>query len=243
MLAAVACWAGCRSTAPDAVGVQGATAPGPRVGRDLLGVQADPADQQRRVRGPPVRAVLRDRDLGIGIARAALGDSARTGTGPSPWRYRGHYSGLGECGCPFVTVAPQSLPGDDGRVRDPSESSHLQQAAQPGGSAAAGVVVIEITKQTFCSDVVQRSHATLVILYLWAKWCWPCHQLGPVLEKLAAESGGQWVLAKVDIDANPQLKAALQVQRIPMVAAVADGQLVDGFFGAMPEAPLRQWLG
>jgi putative thioredoxin len=105
------------------------------------------------------------------------------------------------------------------------------------------VVVIEITKQTFYSDVVQRSHATLVILYLWAKWCWPCHQLGPVLEKLAAESGGQWVLAKVDIDANSQLKAALQVQRIPMVAAVADDQLVDGFFGAMPEAPLRQWLG
>jgi thioredoxin-like negative regulator of GroEL len=139
-------------------------------------------------------------------------------------------------------MAPQSLPGDDGRVRDPSESSHLRQAAQPGGSAA-GMAVIEITKQTFYCDVVQRSHATLVILYLCAKWCRPCHQLGPVLEKLAAESGGHWVLAKVDIDANPQLKAALQVQRIPMVAAVADGQLVDGFFGAMPETPLRQWLG
>jgi thioredoxin-like negative regulator of GroEL len=127
-------------------------------------------------------------------------------------------------------------------VRDPSESSHRQQAAQPCGSAAAGGVVIEITAQTFYSEVVQRSHATPVLVYLWAKWCVPCQQLGPVLEKLAAESGGQWVLAKVDIDANPQLKAALQVRRIPMVAAVIDGQLVDGFFDAMPEAPLREWL-
>lgn len=127
-------------------------------------------------------------------------------------------------------------------MRDPRESSHLPQAAQPGGSAAAGRVAIEVTEQTFYSDVVHRSHATPVILYLWAKWCTPCIQLGPVLEKLAAEAGGQWFLAKVDIDADPKLKAALQVQRIPMVAAVANSQLVDAFFGAMPEAPLRQWL-
>jgi putative thioredoxin len=64
-----------------------------------------------------------------------------------------------------------------------------------------------------------------------------------VLEKLAAEAGGQWILAKVDVDANPQLSAALQVQSIPMVVAVIGGQLVDGFLGAMPEGQVRQWIG
>jgi putative thioredoxin len=63
-----------------------------------------------------------------------------------------------------------------------------------------------------------------------------------VLEKLAAEAGGQWILAKVDVDANPQLSAALQVQSIPMVVAVVGGQLVDGFLGAMPEGQVRQWI-
>jgi len=78
---------------------------------------------------------------------------------------------------------------------------------------------------------------------LWAEWCGPCKQLSPVLEKLAAEADGQWILAKVDVDANPQLSAALQVQSIPMVVAVIGGQLVDGFLGAMPEAQVRQWIG
>ena len=82
-----------------------------------------------------------------------------------------------------------------------------------------------------------------MILDLWAEWCGPCKQLSPVLEKLANEAAGDFVLAKVDIDANPQLRAALQVQSIPMVMAVAGGQVVDGFLGAMPEAQVRQWIG
>ena len=82
-----------------------------------------------------------------------------------------------------------------------------------------------------------------MIIDLWADWCGPCKQLSPVLEKLAAEADGKWILAKVDVDANPQLAAALQVQSIPMVVAVIGGQLVDGFLGAMPEAQVRQWLG
>ncbi|MGH3235823.1 MAG: thioredoxin family protein, partial [Streptosporangiaceae bacterium] len=124
------------------------------------------------------------------------------------------------------------------------QAAQSQSQSQDGGSAAAGGgVVIEVTEETFNTDVVERSRATPVIMDLWAEWCGPCKQLSPVLEKLAAEAGGQWILAKVDVDANPQLSAALQVQSIPMVVAVLGGQLVDGFLGAMPEAQVRQWIG
>ena len=125
------------------------------------------------------------------------------------------------------------------------DSLRQQQAAQSGGSAAAGGVVVNVTEKTFNTDVVRRSRTTPVIIYLWAKWCGPCKQLGPVLEKLAAEAGGQWILAKVDIDANPQLSTALKVQELPMVVAVAGGQLaggqlVDGFLGVIPESRTRR---
>ena len=119
-----------------------------------------------------------------------------------------------------------------------------QSPSQPGAPAAAdGGLVIDVTEETFNTDVVERSRTTPVIMDLWAEWCGPCKQLSPVLEKLAAEADGQWILAKVDVDANPQLSAALQVQSIPMVVAVLGGQLVDGFLGAMPEAQVRQWIG
>ena len=118
-----------------------------------------------------------------------------------------------------------------------------QQAAQSGGSAEpSGGAVIEVSEQTFNSDVVERSRTVPVIVDLWADWCGPSKQLSPVLEKLAVEADGQWILAKVDVDANPQLSAALQVQSIPMVVAVIGGQLVDGFLGAMPEGQVRQWI-
>ena len=103
-----------------------------------------------------------------------------------------------------------------------------QQAAHAsasGDQAGAGpATVIDVTDQTFNVDVVDRSRSVPVILDLWAEWCGPCKQLSPILEKLAAEADGAWVLAKVDVDANPQLSAALQVQSIPMVVAVIAGQ-------------------
>jgi len=99
-----------------------------------------------------------------------------------------------------------------------------------------------VTEATFETDVLERSRTVPVIMDLWAEWCGPCKQLSPVLERLAGEAAGAWVLAKVDVDANPQLSAALQVQSIPMVLGVIGGQLAPGFLGAMPEAQVRQWL-
>ncbi len=117
-----------------------------------------------------------------------------------------------------------------------------QQAAQSPG-AGESAFVIEVTDATFNTDVVARSQSVPVIIDLWADWCEPCKQLGPVLEKLADEAAGAWILAKVDVDANPQLGAALQVQSIPMVVAVIGGQLVDAFLGVQPEAQVKAWIG
>src|ERR1700759_800829 len=122
------------------------------------------------------------------------------------------------------------------------QAAQRRQTAQAGTDGDGGSAVIDVTEETFNSDVVERSRTTPVIIDLWAEWCGPCKQLSPVLEKLAGEADGQWVLAKVDVDANPRLAQALQVQSIPMVVAVIGGQLVAGFLGALPEAQVKQWI-
>ena len=118
-----------------------------------------------------------------------------------------------------------------------------QRAAEQGPAAGGQAAnIIDVTDESFNTDVVARSRNVPVVLDLWAEWCGPCKQLSPILEKLATEANGAFVLAKVDVDANPQLSAALQVQSIPMVVAVVAGQIADGFMGAMPESQVREWL-
>src|SRR5215468_10609195 len=115
-------------------------------------------------------------------------------------------------------------------------------AAPRAAASSGGVTVIDVTDATFQSEVVERSLQTPVVIDLWAEWCEPCKQLSPVLEKLAVEGDGAWVLAKVDVDANQRLAQMFRVQSIPMVYAVVGGQPVDAFTGVVPEAQLRQWL-
>ncbi|MFY9862329.1 MAG: tetratricopeptide repeat protein [Trebonia sp.] len=117
------------------------------------------------------------------------------------------------------------------------------RAAETGESGSeASAFVFDVTEETFNTDVAERSRTTPVIVDLWADWCGPCKQLSPVLEKLANEAAGAWVLAKIDVDANPRLAQAFQAQSIPMVVAIIGGQMVDAFLGAMPESQVSQWL-
>ncbi|HET6191433.1 MAG TPA: tetratricopeptide repeat protein [Trebonia sp.] len=118
------------------------------------------------------------------------------------------------------------------------------RAAETGesGSGEASAFVFDVTEETFNTDVAERSRTTPVIVDLWADWCGPCKQLSPVLEKLADEAAGAWVLARIDVDANPRLAQAFQAQSIPMVVAIVGGQMVDAFLGAMPESQVSQWL-
>jgi len=121
-----------------------------------------------------------------------------------------------------------------------AEAAGAGDGAPAGGPASA--YVIDVTEETFNDDVVLRSRTTPVIVDLWADWCGPCKQLSPVLERLAEAAGGAWILARIDVDANPRLAQAFQAQSIPMVVAIIGGQMADAFAGAMPEAQVKQWL-
>lgn len=124
-------------------------------------------------------------------------------------------------------------------VKARSEAAARAAEAPP---PVAGSLVVDVTEETFQAEVLDRSFQVPVLIDLWADWCQPCKQLSPVLERLANDSGGQWVLAKIDVDANPRISQALQVQSIPSVFAVLGGQLVPGFQGALPEAQVREFI-
>ena len=103
-------------------------------------------------------------------------------------------------------------------------------------------VAIDVTDQTFPADVVERSMKTPVVVDLWAPWCGPCRQLGPIIEKAVDDTDGAVVLAKVNVDENPQISQAFQVQGIPAVYALKDGKVVDGFVGAQGEAAVAAFV-
>jgi putative thioredoxin len=111
-----------------------------------------------------------------------------------------------------------------------------------GRSAASGQYAIDVTDATFQKDVAERSLSVPVVIDFWADWCQPCKQLTPILEKLADEYAGKFVLARIDIDANQQIAQAMGIQSIPLVAAALRGQLVPLFQGAQPEAQVRAAL-
>ena len=102
--------------------------------------------------------------------------------------------------------------------------------------------VFDATTATFEAEVLQKSLEVPVLVDFWATWCGPCKTLGPILEKLAAEYNGAFVLAKVDVDQEQQIAAAFQIRSVPTVFLVKGGQLVDGFPGALPEGQLREFL-
>jgi putative thioredoxin len=141
-------------------------------------------------------------------------------------------------------AAEQTASGDGAPTNaspaTPTNGANRPPAAQ--GPGADSALIIDVTEATFQSDVLERSLSIPVIIDFWAEWCEPCKQLSPLLEKLAVEADGAWILAKIDVDANPRIAQAFRVQGIPMVFAVVGGQPVDAFTGVVPESQLRPWI-
>ncbi|WP_327326149.1 tetratricopeptide repeat protein [Streptomyces sp. NBC_01210] len=130
-----------------------------------------------------------------------------------------------------------------GEAKAKAEQARAEAARQGGGGAVApSSLVIDVDEAGFESDVLQRSTEVPVVIDFWAEWCEPCKQLSPVLERLAQEYSGRFVLAKIDVDANQMLMQQFGIQGIPAVFAVVAGQALPLFQGAAPEAQIRATL-
>ncbi|MFF3640537.1 tetratricopeptide repeat protein [Streptomyces sp. NPDC002564] len=127
-----------------------------------------------------------------------------------------------------------------------AEQARAEAARQGGGAAGAAIspasLVIDVDEAGFEREVLQRSNEVPVVIDFWAEWCEPCKQLSPLLERLAQEYNGRFLLAKIDVDANQMLMQQFGVQGIPAVFAVVAGQALPLFQGAAPEAQIRQTL-
>jgi putative thioredoxin len=125
-----------------------------------------------------------------------------------------------------------------------AEQARAESAGQGGGGGAVSPasLVIDVDEAGFERDVLQRSTEVPVVIDFWAEWCEPCKQLSPVLERLAVEYNGRFVLAKIDVDANQMLMQQFGIQGIPAVFAVVAGQALPLFQGAAAEAQIRETL-
>ncbi|WP_030621306.1 tetratricopeptide repeat protein [Streptomyces sclerotialus] len=128
-----------------------------------------------------------------------------------------------------------------GEAKQKAEQSRAE-AARTGQAPAAGRLVVDVDEAGFQQEILQRSTEVPVVIDFWAEWCEPCKQLGPLLERLAGEYAGKFVLAKIDVDKNQALFQQFGVQGIPAVFAVVAGQPIPLFQGAAPEAQIRQVL-
>lgn len=130
-----------------------------------------------------------------------------------------------------------------GEAKVKAEQARAESARQGGPAAVpASSLVFDVDEAGFENDVLQRSAEVPVVIDFWAEWCEPCKQLGPLLERLAQEYSGRFVLAKVDVDANQMLMQQFGIQGIPAVFAVVAGQALPLFQGAAPESQIRQTL-
>ncbi|MFE7748895.1 tetratricopeptide repeat protein [Streptomyces sp. NPDC057428] len=130
-----------------------------------------------------------------------------------------------------------------GEAKAKAEHARAESARQGGaGAVSPASLVIDVDEAGFETDVLQRSAEVPVVIDFWAEWCEPCKQLGPLLERLAVEYNGRFLLAKVDVDANQMLMQQFGIQGIPAVFAVVAGQALPLFQGAAPESQIRQTL-